>query len=113
VGSARSACRRISHGGPLRLEDHFPINLYGYRFDEVCASNLVKVDHQGSIVGGLNREISPSGFVIHSAIQMARPDVQRVMHGHTVAGTAVAALRQGLLPIGMYSFGCFERAGHG
>ena len=92
--------------------DRFLINPYGYRFDEVCASNLVEVDHHGNIAGDQKQEINPAGFVIHSAIHMARPDVRCVMHTHTVAGMAVAALRDGLLPIGMYSLGFFERVAY-
>jgi ribulose-5-phosphate 4-epimerase/fuculose-1-phosphate aldolase len=90
-------------------EDHFLINPYGLRFDEVTASNLVKVDHEGNIVGDQEQEINPAGFVIHSAIHMARPDVRCVMHTHTTAGMAVAALAEGLLPISMYALGYFER----
>ncbi len=90
-------------------EDHFLINPYGLRFDEVTASNLVKVDHEGNIVGDQEQEINPAGFVIHSAIHMARPDVRCVMHTHTTAGMAVAALEEGLLPISMYALGYFER----
>src|SRR5690348_11063676 len=33
-------------------QHHFLINRYGLRFDEVCASNLVKVDMDGAILGG-------------------------------------------------------------
>jgi ribulose-5-phosphate 4-epimerase/fuculose-1-phosphate aldolase len=90
-------------------EDHFLINPYGLRFDEVTASNLVKVDHEGNIIGDQNQEINPAGFVIHSAIHMARPDVRCVMHTHTTAGMAIAALEEGLLPISMYALGYFER----
>ena len=86
-------------------EHHFLINPYGYRFDEVTASNLVKVDLDGKIIGDPNQEINPAGFVIHSAIHMARHDVGCVMHTHTVAGMAVAALECGLLPISMYALG--------
>ena len=93
-------------------EHHFLINPYGYRFDEVCASNLVKVDWEGNIIGDQSQEINPAGFVIHSAIHMARPDVHCVMHTHTVAGMAVAALESGLLPISMYSLGYFERVAY-
>ncbi|HUS06030.1 MAG TPA: class II aldolase/adducin family protein, partial [Bryobacteraceae bacterium] len=64
-------------------EHHFLINPYGLRFDEVCASNLVKVDMEGRIIGDPGQEINPAGFVIHSAIHMMRPDVQCVMHTHT------------------------------
>lgn len=86
-------------------EHHFLINPYGYRFDEVTASNLVKVDLDGQIIGDPQQEINPAGFVIHSAIHMLRPDVRCVMHTHTVAGMAVAALECGLLPISMYALG--------
>jgi len=94
-------------------EHHFLINPYGYRFDEVCASNLVKVDMHGSIVDGApGAEINPAGFVIHSAIHMTRPDAKCVMHTHTVAGMAVAALECGLLPISMYALGYYERVAY-
>jgi ribulose-5-phosphate 4-epimerase/fuculose-1-phosphate aldolase len=93
-------------------EHHFLINPYGYRFDEVCASNLVKVDLHGLIIGDTRQEINPAGFVIHSAIHMARRDVRCIMHTHTVAGMAVAALDCGLLPIGMYALGYYESVGY-
>jgi ribulose-5-phosphate 4-epimerase/fuculose-1-phosphate aldolase len=93
-------------------EHHFLINPYGYRFDEVCASNLVKVDMDGRVIGDNRKEINPAGFVIHSAIHMARPDVQCVMHTHTVAGMAVAAQECGLLPISMYALGYYEGVGY-
>jgi len=93
-------------------EHHFLINPYGLRFDEVCASNLVKVDLNGNIVGDQTQEINPAGFVIHSAIHMSRPDVRCIIHTHTVAGMAVAALETGLLPISMYALGYFERVAY-
>ncbi len=93
-------------------EHHFLINPYGLRFDEVCASNLVKVDLHGNIIGDQNQEINPAGFVIHSAIHMTRPDVRCIMHTHTVAGMAVAALDCGLLPVSMYSLGYYDRVAY-
>lgn len=93
-------------------EHHFLINPYGFRFDEVRASNLVKVDVDGNIVGDPAQEINPAGFVIHSAIHMARRDARCIMHTHTVAGMAVAALECGLLPISMYALGYFERVAY-
>ncbi len=93
-------------------EHHFLINPYGFRFDEVCASNLVKVDMHGNILGDQNQEINPAGFVIHSAIHMTRPDAQCIMHTHTTAGMAIAALEEGLLPISMYSLGYYGRVAY-
>jgi ribulose-5-phosphate 4-epimerase/fuculose-1-phosphate aldolase len=86
-------------------DHHFLINPYGYRFDEVRASNLVKVDRDGSVIGDSSQEINPAGFVIHSAIHMMRPDVRCIVHTHTVAGMAVAALADGILPVNMYAIG--------
>jgi len=93
-------------------EHHFLINPYTLRFDEVRASNLVKVDLHGNILDPGGHEINPAGFVIHSAIHMARRDVRCVMHTHTVAGMAVAALECGLLPIGMYALGYYDRVAY-
>jgi len=86
-------------------EDHFLINPYGLRYDEITASSLVKVDHQGEVVGTSEWPINPAGFVIHSAIHMARPDVQCVLHTHTPAGMAASTLACGIKPIHMYAVG--------
>ena len=55
-------------------EDHFLINPYGVLFDEITASNLVKVDINGKIISETNNPINPAGFIIHSAIHEARED---------------------------------------
>jgi ribulose-5-phosphate 4-epimerase/fuculose-1-phosphate aldolase len=78
---------------------HFLINPYGMLFDEITASSLVKVDERGEKVEPSPYPVNPAGFVIHSAIHAARPDVACVLHVHTVAGVAVSAQRAGLLPI--------------
>ena len=79
-------------------EEHFLINEDGLAFDEVTASNLVKVDVDGNVVGQ-RANVPVAGFVIHSAIHRSRPDVAAVVHTHTEAGVAVSALEQGLLPL--------------
>jgi ribulose-5-phosphate 4-epimerase/fuculose-1-phosphate aldolase len=82
-------------------EGHFLINPYGLLYTEITASNLLKVDLDGTVLGenvtGL--QINRAGYVIHSAIHAARPDVGCVAHTHTPAGMAVSALQCGLLPI--------------
>lgn len=93
-------------------DHHFLINPYGLRFDEVTASNLVKVDSAGHIIGDPTQEINPAGFVIHSAIHMMRPDVQCIIHTHTVAGMAIAAVSTGLLPISMYALGYYNQVSY-
>jgi ribulose-5-phosphate 4-epimerase/fuculose-1-phosphate aldolase len=82
-------------------EHHFLINRYGVLFDHMRASDLVKIDHAGKIVDPLyeDHEVNEAGFVIHSAIHMARADMNCVIHTHTAAGMGVSAQEHGLLPI--------------
>jgi ribulose-5-phosphate 4-epimerase/fuculose-1-phosphate aldolase len=81
--------------------NHFLINAYGLLYEEITASNLVKIDFDGGIIAkpdfdyGVNR----AGFVIHSAIHRARHEVDCVIHTHTPAGMAISALKCGLLPM--------------
>ncbi|MEM6625978.1 MAG: class II aldolase/adducin family protein [Pseudomonadota bacterium] len=80
-------------------EHHFLINPYGYLFEEITASSLVKVDLDGNIVMDTDYFINPAGFTIHSAIHAARDDAMVVIHLHTDEGVAVSAQKEGLLPI--------------
>ena len=80
-------------------EHYFLINPYGMMFHEMTASSLVKVDEGCAKVMPSSFPVNPAGFVIHSAVHAARPDVQCVLHTHTVSGVAVSAQCCGLLPI--------------
>ena len=80
-------------------ENHFLLNPYNLMFDEVTASALVKVDVNGNPVEPTPFVTNPAGFIIHSAIHMAREDAHAVMHLHTPAGQAVSAHSEGLLPL--------------
>ncbi|MEW6998995.1 class II aldolase/adducin family protein [Colwelliaceae bacterium BS250] len=83
--------------------EHYLINAFGVAFDEVTASNLVRIDIEGNILDGGEFEINPAGFTIHSAIHQVRHDAQCVMHLHTNATIAVASQKQGLLPLSQYA----------
>ncbi|MEO1338736.1 MAG: class II aldolase/adducin family protein, partial [Myxococcota bacterium] len=83
--------------------DHFLINPYGMLFEEITASALVKVNKNGEKVEDSPYPINPAGFVIHSAIHEARPDVGCVLHLHTTDGVAVSAQQDGLLPLSQQS----------
>ncbi|WP_077002505.1 class II aldolase/adducin family protein [Variovorax sp. KK3] len=84
-------------------EHHFLINPYGLMFDEITASSLIKVDQDCNKVITSPYPVNPAGFVIHSAVHAARPDVQCVLHTHTRAGIAVSAQKNGVLPISQQS----------
>jgi len=77
-------------------ERHFLINPFGLWYDEVTASNLVKLDLAGNLVGPSAHPVNFAGFIIHSALHAARDDAHCIMHTHTTAGLAIACRREGL-----------------
>ncbi|SNT70476.1 class II aldolase/adducin family protein [Psychrobacter sp. LV10R520-6] len=84
-------------------EDEFLINPYGLLFEEITASNLVKVNQAGEKVSPSEYDVNPAGFTIHSAVHEARSDAHCVLHLHTSDGVAVSTQKQGLLPISQQS----------
>jgi len=84
-------------------EHHFLINPYGMLFEEITASSLVKIDLAGNILQDTPYFINPAGFTIHSAIHEAREDAKFVMHLHSDQGVAVAAQKEGLLPLSQHA----------
>ena len=78
-------------------DHHFLLNPFGLRWDEVTASNLVKIDLDGNILDDTPHKINKAGYIIHSAIHAARPDATCVIHTHTEAGMAISALDDGLI----------------
>lgn len=88
-------------------EHHFLINPYGWLFDEITASSLVKVDENGEIVDpGATNNVNPAGFTIHSAVHMAREEAGAVLHLHAADGVAVSAHADGLLPLSQTAMLC-------
>ena len=90
-------------------EHRYLINPYGLAYEEMTASNLVKIDLEGRIVEPTPHEINPAGFVIHSAIHAARPDAVCVLHTHSPAATAVACLPEGFVPMTQGGFQFHDR----
>lgn len=82
--------------------EHFLINCYGELFDEITASSLIKMDYDGNVIGEAGH-FNDAGFTIHSAVLMARPDANCVMHLHTRSSVAVSAQARGLRPISQQS----------
>ncbi len=92
----------------------FLINAFGLHYSEITASSLYEIDLEGNILSkpDLPYGINPAGFVIHSAIHAARPDVQCVIHTHSRAGSAVSAMKDGLLPISQTALRFYGRVGY-
>ena len=77
------------------------INPFGYMYEEITASSLITIDIEGNVLFNPNDDygVNQAGYVIHSAVHAARPDVHCVVHTHSRAGMAVSALKCGLLPL--------------
>jgi ribulose-5-phosphate 4-epimerase/fuculose-1-phosphate aldolase len=92
------SCRVPGH------HDQFLINPYGLLYEEMDASCMIKVDVDGKVLfNATDHNVNAAGFVIHSAIHMAKHDIDCVAHTHTPAGMAVSAMECGLLPLAQTS----------
>jgi ribulose-5-phosphate 4-epimerase/fuculose-1-phosphate aldolase len=91
---------------------HFLINPFGFRFDEISASNLVKIDLHGNIIGDQASRVNVSGFAIHGAVHAARPDALCVMHLHNENGVAVGMQQAGLLPLSQHAMRFYGQIGY-
>ncbi len=106
-----AACYRLvhHHGWTSQVYNHITlrvpgseailINPFGLGYDEICASNLVKIDLEGNKLDDSDYPINRAGYVIHSAIHAARADVHCVLHTHSQNATAIACLEEGFIPI--------------
>ncbi len=71
--------------------EEFLLNPFGLMYDEMCASSLIKVSLAGKVLwepefpAGLGYKFNPAGYVIHSAIHEARPELHCVLHTHSLA----------------------------
>jgi ribulose-5-phosphate 4-epimerase/fuculose-1-phosphate aldolase len=84
------------------------VNPLGQHFATIRVSDLQLVDHKGNILVG-NRPINQAGFVIHSAIHGARPDVAAAAHTHSTYGKAWSTLGRKLDAITQDSCAFYER----
>ena len=93
-------------------EHEFLINPYGFMFEEITASSLVRIDAQGNKLDGSPFDVNPAGFVIHSAVHGARHDAGCVLHVHSLNGIAVSAQKGGVLPISQQSIFVLSSLGY-
>ncbi|WER45050.1 class II aldolase/adducin family protein [Cupriavidus sp. WKF15] len=82
---------------------HFLINPFGFAFEEIRASDLVKINGRGEVLGETVHPVNVTGFALHAAVHAARADAMCVMHLHNTAGIAVSAQAEGLLPLSQHA----------
>ena len=93
---------------------HFLINPMGFLYEEMTASCFCKLDLDGNILMQPEPDfpVNQAGFVIHSAVHGARPELGCVLHTHTRAGMAVSAMKDGLLPLTQTSMRFYGAIGY-
>lgn len=92
-------------------EGVYLINPYGLLFEEVCASNLVKINTRAEKLDDSPYSVNPTGFAIHGAIHAARASARCVLHLHSEWGLALAMVPGGLLPTTQHAMRLFQRLG--
>jgi ribulose-5-phosphate 4-epimerase/fuculose-1-phosphate aldolase len=98
-------------------ENAFLTNAYGLMYEEMNASSLYKIDHDGKVLmkpdfGDMEYGINIPGYILHSAVHHARPEVACVIHTHSYPGMAISSLECGLLPLTQTSMRFLKIAYH-
>lgn len=74
-------------------KDSFWVNPFGVSFSLIKKSDLIRVNEAGEIIdGGPVRLLNTAAYMIHSAIHIARPDVNAAAHSHSIYGRSFCAL---------------------
>ncbi|MDR5759363.1 class II aldolase/adducin family protein [Caballeronia sp. LZ035] len=89
--------------------DQLLINPFGLAYDEVTASNLIKIDLKGNILSESAYPVNPAGLTIHSALHEHVADAHCVMHIHTTESVAVACMEDGLVDHNIYSSQLYDK----
>lgn len=89
--------------------DEFLINPYGLLFEEITASNLVKINLHGEKLDDSPHDVNVAAFVIHGAIHSSRHDAICVLHTHSDCSLAVSTQPDGLLPLSQFAMRFYRR----
>ena len=92
--------------------DSFYIYPFGLLFEEVTASQLLKVNFDGHVLEGSEYQYNQTGYIIHGQIYAGRPDIQAIFHYHTPASVAVSTHPQGLMPLSQWALHFYEKIGY-
>jgi len=87
--------------------DSFWVNPFGVHFGQVCASNLIRCDHNGVVLEG-DYPLNQAAFSIHSCIHKHRPDALAAAHAHSKFGKAWSSFGRLLQPLNQDSCAFFE-----
>lgn len=114
-----AACRAFAvHGFDYGFAGHISVrdpehpelywtNPMAVHFKNVSLSKLILADHRGHVIEG-DYAVNRAGFVLHSSVHEANPDIVAMCHAHTVHGTAWCATGRPLEPISQDAACFFE-----
>ena len=88
----------------------FLIKRHDLLYEEVTASNLVIADMTEDLDEASH--VNRPGFILHGAILRARPDVNCVVHIHSIAGLAMTAHGKGLRMLSQNALRFYDRIGY-
>jgi ribulose-5-phosphate 4-epimerase/fuculose-1-phosphate aldolase len=91
--------------------DHFLMKEHDMLFREVTATNLRKLPIDGPPLS-YRDNVNPAGYAIHGGILQARPDINSIMHLHSVAGAAMSTIAGGMMFITQESMQFYNRIGY-
>ena len=110
LGWSESIYNHISFKVPG--EDAFLINPFGLMYDEVCASNLVKIDSEGNNLDASPYPVNKAGFTQHAYFHEQLDWAHAICHVHTTATMAVCSTEAGLLPTNFYACSFIGQIGY-
>lgn len=84
----------------------------GMIFGEVTSAKLIKVNLEGEILEGHEQSYNKTGYEIHGSIYRGRPDIKAIFHLHSLASTAISALKEGLRPLSQFALHFYENIGY-
>ena len=87
--------------------DRFWVNPFGMNFKYIRVSDLICVDHSGTVVHG-DAFVNRAAFAIHSQVHAARPDIIAAAHSHSIYGKAWSSLHRLLDPLTQDACSFFE-----
>lgn len=92
--------------------EHLLINPFGLRYDEIRASDLIVIDIDGHAISASEWPVNTAGFVIHSTVHRARPDLHCVLHTHEPYSQSLCALQTEVIPVTQEGCQFHQRVGY-
>lgn len=92
--------------------EYFLMNAADFAWDEITASNLLKLDMDGEVVSDTDRKPRPAGLNFHSALQRERAHLNCTVHIHPGPGVVVSAWEEGLQFFDQGSCGVYGQVGY-